>query len=55
MSSHYQMVLKSGHLQGILPDGPDGWVYKVGKKKAGRILDGKTHDEFPFVKQLYIS
>jgi len=34
------------------PTDPDGWwgsttVYRVGKKNAGRVLDGRTWDEFP--------
>jgi len=35
----------------LSPDGtrsPDGWpMQRVGKKAAGRMLDGVTHDEFP--------
>lgn len=27
--------------------GPDNLVVRVGKKRAGRLLDGRTHDEFP--------
>jgi protein gp37 len=32
-----------------LDDAPDEWVLmrRVGKKRAGRKLDGRTHDEFP--------
>jgi hypothetical protein len=26
-------------------------VIRVGKKAAGRLLDGRTHDEFPEVTQ----
>ena len=29
---------------------PDSYFSKVGKAKAGRLLDGKLHDEFPAVK-----
>lgn len=31
-------------------DGPDvgyQWMFNVGKKESGRILDGRTWDEFP--------
>lgn len=27
-------------------------IYKVGKKTAGRYLDGRTHDEFPKTKEV---
>ena len=27
-----------------------GWSVRVGKKAAGRLLDGRTHDEFPLTK-----
>ena len=27
-----------------------GWSVRVGKKAAGRLLDGRTHDEFPPTK-----
>ena len=36
----------------VLPNGPGATghpVYRVGKKAAGRLLDGRTHDEFPAV------
>jgi hypothetical protein len=25
------------------------WLYRIGKSRAGRSLDGKTHDAFPEV------
>jgi protein gp37 len=25
------------------------WMYRLGKKRAGRLLDGRAHDEFPQV------
>ena len=29
-------------------DGPhEAWAYRVGKKRAGRLLDGREHNEFP--------
>lgn len=34
---------------GLVPrNGDDPHYFKVGKKAAGRTLDGKLHDEFPF-------
>jgi hypothetical protein len=27
------------------------YLYKVGRNKAGRELDGRTHDELPWVKR----
>jgi hypothetical protein len=31
------------------PGGPEQYagIYRVGKKAAGRLLDGVTHDQFP--------
>ncbi len=31
-------------------DGADVWMSRVGKKAAGRVLDGRTWDEFPKVR-----
>lgn len=30
-----------------LYDDSDAWVNNVGKKRAGRVLDGRTHDDYP--------
>jgi hypothetical protein len=30
---------------------PVAITYRVGKKKAGRLLDGREHNELPTVKQ----
>ena len=30
-----------------ITDPPEFWMSKVGKARAGRLLDGRTHDEFP--------
>lgn len=27
--------------------GDDDWMYRIGKRRAGRLLDGRTHDEMP--------
>ncbi|KUZ78256.1 phage Gp37/Gp68 family protein [Burkholderia ubonensis] len=45
-------VAPGGHRAENYPAGAascDGWamVHRVGKKVAGRLLDGRTHDEFP--------
>lgn len=34
----------------IIPKGNYTWMSKVGKKQAGRVLDGKIYDEMPVVK-----
>jgi len=39
----YPLNLTTDH--GHIDDQPD--LYRVGKKAAGRMLDGRTHDEFP--------
>lgn len=43
-----------GAVTDVAPQGEDdGWhtIVRIGKKKAGRILDGRTWDEFPEVKE----
>lgn len=45
-------VVRRGYEMSGYPPGAssaDGWamVHRVGKKAAGRLLDGRTHDEFP--------
>ncbi|WP_323009503.1 phage Gp37/Gp68 family protein [Paracoccus sp. (in: a-proteobacteria)] len=40
-----------GITSGLMAYGPDAWVLdKVGKKAAGRLLDGRTWDEMPGVR-----
>jgi glycerol-3-phosphate dehydrogenase len=36
-----------GRFTGDGPQQGDAWVYRAGKKAAGRLLDGRAHDEFP--------
>lgn len=36
-----------GRFTGEAPQQSDAWMYRVGKKLAGRELDGRTWDEFP--------
>jgi protein gp37 len=38
---------ESAHQHG--DDEPD--VYRVGKRRAGRMLDGQTHDEMPKIRE----
>lgn len=42
-------VVVDSHRWPIEPREPSGgvWSYRIGKKNAGRILDGRTHDGFP--------
>jgi protein gp37 len=42
--------LRAGDSFSWLPDGRGAWSYRVGKKAAGRLLDGVTHDAFPEVE-----
>ncbi len=45
-------VTQSGETYGICTASPDvyAWMRRVGKKAAGRVLDGRTWDEFPEVQ-----
>jgi len=44
--------LRPDQLEQLLgfPSVDRGWSVRVGKKAAGRLLDGRTHDEFPLTK-----
>lgn len=42
----YDEALRAGHNRGLHT------VYRVGKKRAGRVLDGRTWDEYPIVESL---
>lgn len=53
LDARRSLIIKpdGGVTSGLMAYGPDAWVVdKVGKKAAGRLLDGRTWDEMPGVR-----
>jgi hypothetical protein len=45
------MIEVDGYPRQFTQFGARSVVERVGKKRAGRVLDGKTHSEFPTAKE----
>ena len=45
------MIALDGHVpknqEEMAPDVKYRWVSRIGKRRAGRLLDGREHSEFP--------